>query len=234
MVGANDYEAQREARISKNSEKLRKLNIERAKATAREAALAHAQSKENAGGLRRARFPRRKRRRLGETSAANIAPLGVGPVRKSSRIRGEKPSLASGLDDDDGATASASTAAPAPKLLTVEEYFKERNESIDPIVTDGHAATDGIETHMDRRPHATEQHTTAERHPFEQLRVLSYLNSKGSVMIRGVGKEAHAHAVCPAKLIPYTMHTSDTAITNAAANRWWRVGHAAAVALRRL
>ena len=137
MVGANDYEAQREARISKNSEKLRKLNIERAKATAREAALAHAQSKENAGGLRRARFPRRKRRRLGETSAANIAPLGVGPVRKSSRIRGEKPSLASGLDDDDGATASASTAAPAPKLLTVEEYFKERNESIDPIVTDG-------------------------------------------------------------------------------------------------
>ena len=135
MAGANDYEAQREARISKNSEKLRKLNIERAKATARDAALAHAHSKENAGTLRRARFPRRKRRRLGETSAANISPLGVAPVRKSSRIRGEKPSLASGLDDDDGATAS--TAAPAPKLLTVEEYFKERNVGIDPIVTDG-------------------------------------------------------------------------------------------------
>ena len=96
----SDYEAQREARVSKNFEKLRELKIDRA----RPPALASA--KENdpvldyaASGAIPARG--RRRRRLGSTTAANVQRSSASPARKSKRLRGEEPEIRDDEATDD-------------------------------------------------------------------------------------------------------------------------------------
>ncbi|QDZ20145.1 Myb-like domain-containing protein [Chloropicon primus] len=126
----NDYETEREARISRNFEKLKGLVTERNinKAMVSVVASHGGDAKENASKWR----PGRRRMSYGRRRGRVLAPV-TRSLRKSSRLRGVDPGAEVFADDRE-----SGSQAEEPKLLELEEYFKEHGMEVDPIRSDGH------------------------------------------------------------------------------------------------